>query len=126
REAVLTGPGAAAGVEPRLGDLSVVVLAGGLDLERDVSLHSGHRVCEALRAVRVPARALDADGALLGRLREDPPDAVFVALHGEAGEDGALRTVLDLLDVPYVGSPAAACRIAWDKPNAKAVVRAAG
>jgi D-alanine-D-alanine ligase len=28
--------------------------------------------------------------------------------------------------VPYVGSPAAACRLAWDKPAAKSVVRSAG
>jgi D-alanine-D-alanine ligase len=34
--------------------------------------------------------------------------------------------VLDLADVPYVGSDAAACRMAWDKPTAKAIVHAAG
>jgi D-alanine-D-alanine ligase len=107
-------------------ELSVVVLAGGLDFERDVSLRSGRRVTDALRTVGIRARVLDADAALLASLAEYPPDAVFVALHGEAGEDGALRTVLDLLDVPYVGSTAAACRVAWDKPNAKAAVRAAG
>ncbi len=106
--------------------LSIVVLAGGLTFEREVSLRSGRRVADALRAVRVPVRLLDADAALLGTLAEDPPDAAFVALHGEAGEDGALRAVLDLLDVQYVGSTAAACRVAWDKPNAKAAVRAAG
>jgi D-alanine-D-alanine ligase len=37
-----------------------------------------------------------------------------------------LRAVLDLAGVPYVGSPAAACRLAWDKPAAKSVVRSAG
>jgi D-alanine-D-alanine ligase len=107
-------------------ELSVVVLAGGLDYEREVSLHSGRGVVDALRGVRVHARVLDADAALLATLAEDPPDAMFVALHGKVGEDGALRTVLDLLDIPYVGSTSAGCRVAWDKPNAKAAVRAAG
>jgi D-alanine-D-alanine ligase len=107
-------------------DLDVVVLAGGLDLEREVSLRSGRRVADALRSVGVHAREFDADAALLSALAVDPPDAVFVALHGEAGEDGALRTVLDLAGIPYVGSTAAACRVAWDKPNTKAAVLAAG
>jgi D-alanine-D-alanine ligase len=107
-------------------DLSVVVLAGGLDYEREVSLRSGRRVSDALRAVGVHAQVLDADRALLASLAEDRPVAVFVALHGRTGEDGALQTVLDLLGVPYVGTPAAACRIAWDKPSAKAAVRTAG
>ena len=116
------------GVAGRAGtrDLTVVVLAGGLAYEREVSLRSGRRVCDALKASGVTVRALDADGALLAALDGDRPDAVFIALHGEAGEDGALRTVLDLVGVPYVGSAAAACRVAWDKPNAKAAVRAAG
>ncbi|GAA3120623.1 hypothetical protein GCM10020001_046070 [Nonomuraea salmonea] len=56
----------------------------------------------------------------------DPPDAVFVTLHGGAGEDGAIRSVLELLDVPYVGADPDACRVAFDKPTAKAVVRSVG
>jgi D-alanine-D-alanine ligase len=51
---------------------------------------------------------------------------VLVALHGGAGEDGALREVLDLAGVAHVGSSAAACRIAWDKPTAKALLLRAG
>jgi D-alanine-D-alanine ligase len=117
----------AAAVElPTLEELSVLVLAGGLDLEREVSLRSGRRVRDALRLVGLEARESDADAGLLRSLVVDPPDAVFIALHGEAGENGALRTVLDLTGTPYVGSSAAACRVAWDKPNTKAAVRAAG
>jgi len=71
-------------------------------------------------------RMLDPDSELLAGLAVDRPDAVFIALHGADGEDGALRSVLDLADVPYVGSDAAACRMAWDKPTAKAIVHAAG
>jgi D-alanine-D-alanine ligase len=107
-----------------------LVLAGGLSHERDVSLRSGRRVLDALRHEGVEADLRDADASLLGVLTGDGGDppyaAVLVALHGGAGEDGALREVLDLAGVPHVGSSAAACRIAWDKPTAKALLVRAG
>ncbi len=104
----------------------VVVLAGGLSHEREVSLRSGRRVSEALRDVGVEVEERDADAGLIPSLQSDPPAAVFPLLHGVAGEDGALREVLDLLGVPYAGSTPAACRSAFDKPVAKTVVSAAG
>ncbi|NUR69340.1 MAG: D-alanine--D-alanine ligase [Hamadaea sp.] len=104
----------------------VLVLAGGLSYERDVSLRSGQRVIDALKAVGVEAELHDPDVALLPLLREDPPDAVVIALHGGIGEDGSLRGVLDLCGVPYVGCDARAARLAWDKPSAKAVLSEAG
>ena len=103
-----------------------VVLAGGLTFEREVSLASGTRVVEELTRVGLEAEVRDADADLLPGLAAAPADAVFIALHGATGEDGALRAVLDLAGVPYVGSPAAACRLAWDKPAAKSVLRSAG
>src|SRR3712207_8881016 len=45
-------------------------------------------------------------------------DVVWPLLHGESGEDGAVRDVLELVGVRYVGSTPAACRTAWDKPVA--------
>jgi D-alanine-D-alanine ligase len=51
---------------------------------------------------------------------------VFPLLHGEAGEDGALREVLALLGVPFVGSVGSACRVAFDKSIATTVVADAG
>ncbi|WP_328851134.1 D-alanine--D-alanine ligase [Micromonospora globbae] len=107
-------------------DLHVLVLAGGLSYERDVSLRSGRRVLDALRSVGMDVELRDADIALLPALAADPPDAVVIALHGATGEDGSLRGVLDLCDVPYVGCDARASRLAWDKPSAKAVLREAG
>ncbi|TDD27855.1 D-alanine--D-alanine ligase [Kribbella turkmenica] len=104
----------------------VLVLAGGLSHERDVSLRSGRRVADALRSVGVEVEQRDVDGNLVERLRDDPPDAVFPVLHGVTGEDGALRQVLDLYGVPYVGAAAAACRTAFDKPVASTMVSAAG
>lgn len=104
----------------------VLVLAGGLSYERDVSLRSGRRVLDALRAAGLSAEMRDADVTLLPTLREDPPDAVVIALHGATGEDGSLRGVLDLCGIPYVGCDARAARLAWDKPTAKAMLREAG
>lgn len=103
--------------------MRVLVLAGGLSYERDVSLRSGRRVLDALLSAGVEAEIRDADVSLLPALSADPPDAVVVALHGATGEDGSLRGVLDLCGVPYVGCDARSARLAWDKPSAKAVLR---
>ncbi len=107
-------------------DFRVLVLAGGLSYERDVSLRSGRRVLDAQRAVGIQADLRDADVSLLPALHADPPDAVVIALHGATGEDGSLRGVLDLCGVPYVGCDARASRLAWDKPSAKAMFREDG
>ena len=104
----------------------VVVLAGGLSHEREVSLRSGRRVAEALRDAGCVVEERDVDAQLVPALQAAPPDVVWPLLHGATGEDGAVRDVLDLLDVPYVGAVPAACRIAWDKPVAQSVARAAG
>jgi len=106
--------------------VDVVVLAGGLSHERDVSLRSGRRVAEALREVGIPAEVADVDAQLIGSLHERRPDVVLPMLHGAAGEDGSIRDVLELLGLPYVGARADACRVAFDKPVAKAVVAASG
>jgi D-alanine-D-alanine ligase len=104
----------------------ILILAGGLSPEREVSLRSGDRIRDALRGAGVDADAVDADAALIPLLTSDPPTAVFPAIHGKDGEDGAIREVLGLLGIPYVGSAAHACRLAFDKPVAKALVAAAG
>lgn len=112
---------------PLPGDpLRAVVLAGGLAFEREVSIRSGRRVSAALRQAGLDVEVLDVDPALLPALATHPCDAVFIALHGASGEDGSLRSVLELAGVPYVGSSSAASRLAWDKPGAKARIGASG
>ncbi len=102
----------------------VLVLAGGLSHERAVSLRSGRRVAEVLAETGVEVETRDVDEALLPTLRADPPDVVFSVLHGSSGEGGAIRGLLDLLGLAYVGATATAARIAFDKPTAKTVVEA--
>ena len=104
---------------------SIVILAGGLSHERDVSIRSGRRVADALRAVGETVTVHDLDAGLMGDLATSPPDCVIPLLHGASGEDGSLRDVLDSMGIPYVGSQPDACRLAFDKMVAKAHVASA-
>ena len=106
----------------------VAVLYGGMSAEREVSLSSGRQVISALREAGfdvVPVLVNDDLGAVL-RALDPAPDAVFNALHGRYGEDGAIQGVLDWLNIPYTHSGVRASALAMDKQAAKAVFAAAG
>ncbi|MBG6108674.1 D-alanine--D-alanine ligase [Frigoribacterium sp. CG_9.8] len=105
---------------------SVIVLAGGISHERDVSLRSGRQVADRLQEHGLVVTLKDPDASLLAFLADTRPDVVWPALHGASGEDGALRGLLDLLRIPCVGSTSASARLAWDKPTAKVLVSRAG
>ncbi|GMA33079.1 D-alanine--D-alanine ligase [Litorihabitans aurantiacus] len=106
--------------------LEVLVLAGGLSHERDVSLRSGRRVADALEDAGVSASVHDVDSGLLGAIDDRRPDVVWPLLHGSTGEDGSIRDLLELLGVPAVGTGSAGSRIAWSKPVSKTMLTRAG
>ena len=93
----------------------IVVLAGGLSHERDVSLRSGRRVAQALRDQGREVVESDLTPGLIDLLRSLENPVAFPVLHGGVGEDGGLQQVLSLLDVAYVGSEPAACRRSFNK-----------
>jgi D-alanine-D-alanine ligase len=117
--------------------VKVAVLAGGRSSEHEVSLSSAASVREGLTAAGHDVLAVDlardgtwsCDGeevdlragrGLLGA------DAVFPALHGPFGEDGTVQGLLELLDVPYVGSGVLASALCMDKILFKDVIARAG
>lgn len=53
-------------------------------------------------------------------------DAVFPALHGGAGEDGTIQTLLQAAGVPYAGSGPVGCALAMDKDLTKRLLRDEG
>ena len=104
----------------------VAVLKGGRSLERQVSLRSGARVQDALERLGHEVIGIDAGTDLIRRLREEAPDAAFVALHGRDGEDGTVQELLEILGLPYTGSGVLACTRATDKALAKHLMLEAG
>lgn len=110
--------------------MRVAVLSGGRSSEHEVSLASGEGVAAGLaeaghEVVRVTLErdgtwvcggeelALTPGRGLLGA------DVAFPVLHGPFGEDGTVQGLLELLDVPYVGSGVLASAVCLDKVVAK-------
>ncbi len=106
----------------------IAVLYGGISAEREVSLSSGRQVIDALRESGFDVDPIDVGhdlGAVIAALTPKP-DAVFNALHGRFGEDGAIQGVLDWLGIPYTHSGVRASAVAMDKVAAKALFVSAG
>jgi len=147
--------------------MKIVVLAGGLSTERDVSLATGSMVSAALRRKghqvllldvymgygragdnltdifeTVPETAGEVPGvpetapdlAKIKAMREDQSDCffgpnvivlcqmadiVFLALHGENGEDGRIQAAFDLFGIRYTGSNYLSSAIAMNKRLSK-------
>jgi D-alanine-D-alanine ligase len=67
-----------------------------------------------------PAESAEPLGEL-GRL-----DVIFPIIHGRGGEDGALQGLLELADIPYVGSGVLSSSLQMDKDFAKRILADAG
>jgi len=104
----------------------VIVVCGGLSHEREVSLESGHRVARELTHAGFSVTTSDFQPALIELIQTLDHPVVFPMLHGGAGEDGAVREVLELVGVPYVGTNAVSCRASFDKALAIPRVAHAG
>ena len=106
----------------------VAVLYGGISAEREVSLSSGRQVIAALREAGFDVDPVDVGPDLAATIAAltPKPDAVFNALHGRFGEDGAIQGVLDWLNIPYTHSGVRASALAMDKQAAKALFASAG
>lgn len=146
-------------------NMKIVVLAGGISTERDVSLVTGSMIYKALVKRGHQVVLLDvylgyeednyADifsierdwsekiGAISSQnpdlnqvkaMRKDNPecaigphvidicsqgDIVFLALHGQNGEDGKIQAMFDLLDIKYTGTNYLSSALAMDKAISK-------
>ncbi len=108
--------------------LKILVLAGGPDRERPVSLESGKTVSASLVAAghEVIVRDIGPDNlAALDEFVQWQGDAIFAALHGGWGEGGGLQAILDQRKLPYVGCRQVAAALCMDKYETKVKLREA-
>ena len=109
---------------------SVLVLAGGPDAERAISLESGAAVARALREAGHAVEYREIDGLDGSALDAMPGDVVFPVLHGLWGEGGPLQSVLEAARERtgrgYIGCGPSASRLAMDKLATKIAAGRAG
>ena len=110
-----------------MGKLKVALLSGGISSEREVSLHSGEQVYEALDKDKYDIRRYDPKTDL-SRLINDAAriDIALIILHGPYGEDGTVQGLLDLLHIPYQGSGVLGSSLAMNKAATKVIYEKAG
>ena len=97
----------------------IAILYGGSSPEREISLESGNAVFEALTHNGHLCQRIDPAVTPLAQVEWNAFEVVFIALHGEFGEDGQLQAFLDDVGIPYTGSDAASSKLAFHKSNTK-------
>ncbi len=103
----------------------IVVLAGGVSAEREVSLGSGRASALAL-ARSFPTRLVEVGAEALPSGLDPARDVVFSTLHGTFGEDGGMQRLLDAAGVHYAGCDAQASAVTMDKTRTKELASARG
>ncbi|MEZ6192009.1 MAG: hypothetical protein R3C45_12085 [Phycisphaerales bacterium] len=109
--------------------LRIMVLAGGPDRERAVSLVGGGQVAAALRDAGHDVLQRDImpdDLSALDEFTHWNGDAIFPVLHGRWGEGGGLQRILSDRDLAYVGSGPAAASLCINKHLTKLTVAGHG
>ncbi len=104
----------------------VALLSGGTSGEREISLASGKGALGALTEAGFQVTPLDpANKGDLKALIDGEFDVAFLCLHGRKGEDGAIQGLLEMIDLPYIGSGIWSSALAIDKAKAKVFYEAA-
>ncbi|MDD5476310.1 MAG: hypothetical protein PHU03_07355, partial [Syntrophales bacterium] len=130
--------------DPGSSKIRVGVVMGGISSEREISLESGRNIFGKLPKHRYEALPIFMDGRgglwliplkhlmrnatadIEDDLKEEARripfeelknfvDVVYIALHGKYGEDGCFQGVLELLNIPYVGSGVLASALGMNK-----------
>jgi D-alanine-D-alanine ligase len=84
--------------------IDVSVLMGGLSHERSISIKTGNEVFKNLnkKKYNVNSVLVDNKGEIIDKVKYS--DLIFIALHGEYGEDGTVQGLLDSYNLKYSGS----------------------
>ncbi len=109
----------------RVNHLDITLLSGGPSDEREVSLASGRCIGAALSRLGHRVSICDISPDKMSPL-DRAADLVFVALHGEFGEDGKLQAELERRGLRYTGTGSAASALVMDKVRTKGALIGAG
>ncbi len=108
--------------------IKVLILAGGPSSEHEVSLRTAEMVAKHLDAKKYEStlETVPRIGDWFPRHSSGQTDIVFIAMHGEFGEDGKVQGLLELAGLPYTGSGVVASSLGMDKLRSQMIFRGGG
>lgn len=109
--------------------MKVVLLKGGVSLEREVSLMSADLISDAILDLGHDVHQIDVTDdieALTCEIKRINPEIIFNGLYGTFGEDGRVQSILDMLKIPYTHSSAISSSMAMHKYFSRMIFENAG
>lgn len=105
---------------------NLMILKGGISLEREISLKSFENVIENIDKEKYNILDIDVKDVdiLIQSINDFKPDIILNLMHGGIGEDGTIQALLTLLNIKYVGSKSLASGICMDKNLSKTILKA--
>ena len=130
----------------------IIILAGGPSSEHEVSLKTADEIIKNLDPRKYlahkivvtkngqwlmpqsaaglvsnsPRDLILSEKQALGSIKNKNISVVFIAMHGEYGEDGKIQGLLDIAGIPYTGSGVLASALGMDKARSASILRDAG
>lgn len=106
--------------------MRVGILMGGISSEREISLLSGEEVIRNLNKnkYQVIPLLINSKEEIFDKVKNI--DFMFIALHGEFGEDGSIQAILETLNIPYSGSNPLTSALCMNKKQAKRILKSEG
>lgn len=107
--------------------MNILVIGGGISSERDISLRSARAVEAAAKELGYTVEIYDWDGSE-DWLRSNATRFTIILpiLHGNGGEDGQIQSLLEELNVSFLGSGSIASKTCFDKLAARNQIQSAG
>ena len=105
---------------------NLIILKGGISLERDISLKSFDNVIKNIDINKYNILDIDVEDItkLIKDIKDFKPHIVLNLMHGGIGEDGTIQALLSMFNIKYVGSNALSSGICMDKNLSKTILKA--
>jgi D-alanine-D-alanine ligase len=106
--------------------MRIGVLMGGISSEREISLLSGEEIINNLNKDKydVIPMVINSKKEVVDMAKD--LDFVFLAFHGEFGEDGSIQCILESLGISYSGSNPLTSALCMNKKQSKRILKAEG
>lgn len=105
----------------------IAVVMGGPSSEAKISRLTGMAVVEALQSKGHKVVPIELHPqTIVDDVKQSGCDVVFNAVHGKYGEDGILRAVMQMIDIPCTGSDVLASALTMNKAASKRIFLSAG